>query len=340
MKRFVVDFGGEEEMPEPPRGDLPDFMIYYGTYDAAIATCAVFGNMGIESWIAKIKVSSGAETGSDPRVYFATGVRKEDVSVINRQKYYADIRIGKIKYSSVPVEDWVEFIDIKRYEPVDPRLVKPAAGDEDWVVVAVRELAETENEPDDDFAIDNEHAEYFTVSHGNREWIVFRNQDEAETYAISLVEQDINDEPEIFNQDFIFSHISEGGWVEFAAEEAAHFCDDESDEDLIDQYGDRGDYDEAEEREDDEAMASMIDDARDSCYSSRTDSIVEEGVESYFTGVFGRDEGVREAIRILGIDVHAAAEDAVNQDGIAHFLAHYDGDEIELPGGAYAYRRD
>lgn len=37
-----------------------------------------------------------------------------------------------------------------------------------------------------------------------------------------------------------------------------------------------------------------------------------------------------------GVDGFAAA--AIGADGRGHFLASYDGDEIELPGGAFAYR--
>ena len=38
------------------------------------------------------------------------------------------------------------------------------------------------------------------------------------------------------------------------------------------------------------------------------------------------------------IDINSASQDAVDTDGVAHFLAGYDGDEIELSNGGYMYR--
>jgi len=41
---------------------------------------------------------------------------------------------------------------------------------------------------------------------------------------------------------------------------------------------------------------------------------------------------------LTNLDVAAAAEDAIATDGVAHFMSWYDGNEIELPSGAVAYR--
>lgn len=52
--------------------------------------------------------------------------------------------------------------------------------------------------------------------------------------------------------------------------------------------------------------------------------------------------GEEEMNRIIGnhLDLDSFAEWAVGEDGIAHFLARYDGREIELPNYLYAYRID
>lgn len=40
------------------------------------------------------------------------------------------------------------------------------------------------------------------------------------------------------------------------------------------------------------------------------------------------------------IDIYEVADECISEDGIAHFLATYDGDEIDLGNDLYAYRRD
>lgn len=38
------------------------------------------------------------------------------------------------------------------------------------------------------------------------------------------------------------------------------------------------------------------------------------------------------------IDIDAVADEAISWDGVAHFIAYYDGEEIELGDGLFAYR--
>ena len=38
------------------------------------------------------------------------------------------------------------------------------------------------------------------------------------------------------------------------------------------------------------------------------------------------------------IDMEAIIDECISEDGIAHFLAKYDGEELELENGLYAYR--
>ena len=53
---------------------------------------------------------------------------------------------------------------------------------------------------------------------------------------------------------------------------------------------------------------------------------------------FGKEE-FRDAVRNNDlVDIDKVAEEAVSVDGVAHFIASYDGEEIELSNGYYAYR--
>lgn len=52
------------------------------------------------------------------------------------------------------------------------------------------------------------------------------------------------------------------------------------------------------------------------------------------------DTWQQELQRANAIDIEKVIDEAVSLDGIGHFLASYDGDEIELPNGLYAYRQN
>ena len=55
---------------------------------------------------------------------------------------------------------------------------------------------------------------------------------------------------------------------------------------------------------------------------------------------FGLDEVTRFAKENNAIDWDAVYDDVIDTDGIAHFVASYDGEELELDDDFYAYRID
>ena len=57
----------------------------------------------------------------------------------------------------------------------------------------------------------------------------------------------------------------------------------------------------------------------------------------YLRNIYGGD-ATKEAIRIAGIDIDAAAEDAVDTDGPEHFVGHYDGKSHETRSGFVYWR--
>lgn len=52
---------------------------------------------------------------------------------------------------------------------------------------------------------------------------------------------------------------------------------------------------------------------------------------------FGNDT-FKKAVDQAGIDLDMVAKEAIAQDGVAHFIALYDGDELDLGNGLYGYR--
>jgi hypothetical protein len=61
---------------------------------------------------------------------------------------------------------------------------------------------------------------------------------------------------------------------------------------------------------------------------------------AYLEEMYGREDAVQQAIKIAGINIDAAAEDAVDTDGPEHFLASYDGNTYELDQGWVYWRVD
>lgn len=62
-------------------------------------------------------------------------------------------------------------------------------------------------------------------------------------------------------------------------------------------------------------------------------------IESYISN-FGKDDFYTAVIDHNLLDISETAEEAIDWDGVAHFIASYDGDELELEDDYYAYRID
>jgi hypothetical protein len=60
----------------------------------------------------------------------------------------------------------------------------------------------------------------------------------------------------------------------------------------------------------------------------------------YLEDIYGKEDAVKQAIKIAGIDIDAAAEEAVNVDGPAHFLSSYDGSSYNTKNGLVYWRRN
>nr|DAG41043.1 MAG TPA: hypothetical protein [Caudoviricetes sp.] len=62
-------------------------------------------------------------------------------------------------------------------------------------------------------------------------------------------------------------------------------------------------------------------------------------IESYISN-FGKDDFYTAVIDHNLPDISETVEEAIDWDGVAHFIASYDGDELELEDDYYAYRID
>ena len=69
------------------------------------------------------------------------------------------------------------------------------------------------------------------------------------------------------------------------------------------------------------------------------DRLVDSWGDAYewYRDEFG-DDGMKEAQKNISLDYDAIVSEAISDDGIAHFIASYDGEEIDLGNGLFAYR--
>jgi len=199
---------------------------------------------------------------------------------------------------------------------------------------------------------------------GNQEWVVFANYDDAMAAAIANCLQTME---EVGWMDFLeqFLTIDDVTAREIALEDADSYVGDLDDDraieeaDLQDEYGDLESAlesaVEAENEEEEERlrreMELLVDRAKDTVRESM-ETATEERITSdpvgwleemgYLQRDRNRDRyghhADPEIPAFVTIDYDAAAEYAVNTDGVAHFLASYDSNETDLPSGGLAYR--
>ena len=201
------------------------------------------------------------------------------------------------------------------------------------------------------------------------DYIVCEDADEAERLAVAQVEQDLEEAPEMFNQDWLMGHftISKTDIRLMANEQGDSYAEYLDDERAIEE-ADMGDdiddklapyeqaLEDAEEDEDDDAIdkaddaleaareritKQLGDEAREAVASSYADNMKAE-LRSDALGWFSDNYGwtAEDVLKnnIGSLDYEAAAQDAVDTDGVGHFLSGYDGNQIDLDGGSVAFR--
>jgi hypothetical protein len=223
---------------------------------------------------------------------------------------------------------------------------------------------------------------------GHKEWNVVADSDQERELAIEIVKQDLDEQPEIFEQSFIESHIDTDrlrrDLESDVQNERYEYLNDMSPEDFWkeasregldekwivewDSPDGKGKLSETFTSEDDaisagedwkrEAVAANQDedfDESDFDYyveaAEPDDSDIQDLAErmatdllkdpmEYLEDIYGKEDAVKQAIRIAGIDIDAAAEEAVDTDGAAHFLSSYDGNSYETDGGLVYWRHN
>jgi len=227
-----------------------------------------------------------------------------------------------------------------------------------WVDVALREFCNDQGSELSDIEIDDrwhegnydkdnpESTTKFKVDIGrNEEWLFFKDSDEAESYALGLVRNDLKNEPEIFAQDWLKRFVDEDK-LKYAIGDLHEEWEDDvrtlDYEELLTKM-----VDENYVEFDDPVFFKKNGELRLQT-QARADALnvyMEDYIEKekptfepweYMEDTYGKEEAGKEAIKMVGIDVDAAAKNAVNTDGWPHFVARYDNESHDLEnGGVY-----
>ena len=138
-------------------------------------------------------------------------------------------------------------------DSINARVVKAIAEQgEEWDDKAIAAL---NKDQDGEFTLDGAISGYdgIRVSDGNTEFIVFKDSDEAEKYATERVKEDLENEPELFSQDWLdgFLSISDTDRRIMAQEQADSYVDDLDVDRVLDEAGMKDERDELQEKKDD-----------------------------------------------------------------------------------------
>jgi hypothetical protein len=216
---------------------------------------------------------------------------------------------------------------------------------EDWMEEALASLIEETGYDDLEITIVSNDGNEFYATDENAEYRVFKTEDNAEETAIQQVREDLEENPDYFNQDWLMNYI-DGDFFEVTLNDMndSYVQDIESESDskyanrLIAELVENGLMDE-EDAESDNAEELAIDLKYD-YVDLLTREKLEEGNDGldYFINNFGEQETFKMVLDNKLIDIEEASQDAVQTDGIAHFLSSYDGETLYLSDDCVAYR--
>lgn len=167
------------------------------------------------------------------------------------------------------------------------------------------------------------------VMQDGSEYLIYPDSRAAELATKSYVKSMLEDEPETFNQDFIEQHID--------TERLKRDLHSDVEESLREMVNDNPE-EYGLSKEDTQGGPNGRDWTKvEGVLSSLADEQLSDPVQ-YLKDLYGDEDGVKQAIELGGIDIDAAADDAISTDGAAHFMSSYDGEEVELDDGTIMYR--
>jgi hypothetical protein len=214
----------------------------------------------------------------------------------------------------------------------------------EWLSEALESLKE--HTDDDSLTIENSYNDSATIIGDAGEYTIYRTEDLAEQDAIERVKDDLQESAEYFNEEWLMGHISAESFFENLYNEwnMGYATDIMTEDDS--RYGNRliaemvewgiMDSDEAKSSDAEETANERIEDF----VQALTEDQINQGNEglTYYIDNFGKEDAMIIVMANNLIDMDSASQDAVDVDGIGHFLSSYDGNTIYLENNSVAFR--
>jgi len=216
---------------------------------------------------------------------------------------------------------------------------------QDWMEEGLAYLIEETGFTDLEITIVSDNGNEFIANDNNVEYRVFKTEDDAQVEAEERVLDDLKENPEYFNRNWLMNYIDGRGFETVLFEINYQYVLDikldtggNYENDLIEQLVLNGlmDEDDARSSEAEELAEERIEDLA----NLLTENQLDEGNDGldYIIDNFGEEEAFRMIVENNSIDMDSATKNAVYVDGIAHFLSSYDGETLYLPNEYVAYR--
>ena len=249
-------------------------------------------------------------------------------------------RMDKIAHDHVVEAQWKPRKSVRQ----TPR--KADFDDEDQVLAEIARVLDIDRDELDirRGSPPNGYGEAYMISihGGHKEWIVMRDDDEFDAAAVEGVKNDLQESPENFESNFIRHHIDMDRLRRDLSSDLSN-----SNSDYVSDLDPERFWKEASDRgldipDDVQAAIDNGDDPReptdaeeDEFAEDMTDEQLKDPI-GYLEEIYGREEAQAKAAEIGGIDLDAAAEEAVRTDGAAHFMC--SGDYSTSPSGFIYWR--
>ena len=225
-----------------------------------------------------------------------------------------------------------------------PELIEiPRPWDEEG---AMMDFMDASGEEDLDFD-DIEESEFwdvdvFEVSSGSREWIIFRDDGDATEAAEAEIRDRLQRSPttyftaqrleEYIDQDKLKQHVLE---VMLADDDYARDMDPER---FWEEAEAQDGFDEEiPEPDEDDEMPEPSESDIEEFTRARAEEMAKDPM-AWFEDYYYGPEAIEKAIEVVGIDINAAAEGIVAEDGWIHWVNSYDDNYYETPSGFVYFR--
>jgi hypothetical protein len=251
---------------------------------------------------------------------------------MSAQKDAEEIKSGR-RQAPAPVEPCQEWIEWENLE--------------EWQQTAAQELQDALGA---EFGLKSFDTDEFIVSTQDHDWYrVFRNEDAATVAARYYVREMLNEEPDNFTPDWLASFINLNRLrreLHDSARDDDYWNEGHPDiKSKIQELIDRGYLDE-DPLIDSDSNAVAVTPKIEQIVDDKWEEMIEAHATAQLVNPIGyleqfEDHGaaLKRAIEMVGIDVDAATESAINTDGWQHFLNSYDGESHDLPSGAVYVRQ-